>query len=136
MPLDRAPSRRLATVVAAAALLVAACGEDDEGSGPRPATTVPAGQTVKIVGTEYAFEPEKVATAARRRPLRISFTNEGALAHNLRLFRAEDEIGGTNTFQNGKSETVELDLPVGTYRMVCTVGDHEDLGMTGTLEVK
>jgi uncharacterized cupredoxin-like copper-binding protein len=45
-------------------------------------------------------------------------------------------VGGTPTFQGGRTRTAWIKLQLGSYRMVCTVGDHEDLGMVGTLEVE
>ncbi|MGH2838244.1 MAG: plastocyanin/azurin family copper-binding protein [Thermoleophilaceae bacterium] len=47
------------------------------------------------------------------------------------------ELGGTPTFIGGDARTgiVRIDAP-GDYKLVCTVGDHEALGMTGTLTVK
>ena len=62
--------------------------------------------------------------------------NRGSLAHNLKVFDGETELGGTPTFPGGREESGTVELEPGEYRMVCTVGDHEELGMTGTLEVR
>jgi hypothetical protein len=60
--------------------------------------------------------------------------NQGSLAHNLKVFQGDRELGGTPTFLRGtRSATVRL--APGSYRMVCTVGNHEELGMVGELEV-
>ncbi len=125
--------RHLRGVLAILALTAAGgCGGADA-EGGRTAT-VPAGQTVRVSGDEYAFDPENVVVPGG--VLAISFSNKGSLAHNLKVFRGGEELGGTGTFVAGKTETAEVELEPGSYRLVCTVGDHEDLGMTGTLEVR
>lgn len=126
-------ARHLRAVLAILALTATGgCGGADA-EGGRTAT-VPMGQTVRVSGDEYAFDPENVVVPGG--VVAISFSNEGSLAHNLKVFRGDDELGGTGTFVAGKTETAEVELEPGSYRLVCTVGDHEDLGMTGTLEVR
>ena len=49
--------------------------------------------------------------------------------------RGDEELGGTPSFP-AASESTRLNLEHGSYEMVCTVGDHAELGMTGTLEVE
>ena len=127
------PLRALATVAAATA--VASCGSDDEPAGR--SVTVGAGRPVEVTGFEYRFDPSAVTVeGAAGRPLRLTLRNGGALAHNLRVFRDDRELGGTPTFQAGTSRSAEVTLPAGEYRMVCTVGNHEELGMVGTLRVR
>jgi plastocyanin len=65
----------------------------------------------------------------------MRFTNAGSLAHDLRVFRGDREVGGTPAFQGG-SRTATLRLGPGDYRMVCTVGDHAQLGMRAVLRVR
>jgi plastocyanin len=69
-------------------------------------------------------------------PLRIVLHNEGDLAHDIHLERDGKDVGGTPPFPGGGSRTARLTLEPGTYRLLCTVGDHAELGMTGTLKVK
>jgi uncharacterized cupredoxin-like copper-binding protein len=72
----------------------------------------------------------------------IHVTNEGEIAHNLKIERGPDpkqetqELAGTDSFLPGDSENLEVDLPRGRYAMVCTVPGHRELGMTGTLRVR
>jgi plastocyanin len=90
---------------------------------------------LRVVATEYAFDPSTIELSGAGR-LTVRLRNAGSLAHNLRLFRAGEEVDGTPTFPGGRTESVVLNLEHGEYRMVCTVGDHADLGMTGTLRVR
>jgi plastocyanin len=123
--------RRLLTAATLLACLGAGCGDDDE---PGRTVTFEQGQTVRVTGSEYEFDPSTVVVRAGR--VRIELANEGSLAHNLKLFEGERDLGGTPTFPGGGTEAADVELERGTYRMVCTVGDHEELGMTGTLEAR
>jgi plastocyanin len=127
-------SRLIPAALTVLAIFAAAgCGED-EGSAGRTVTTA-AGEPVDVIGTEYAFDPSTVIVEGGG-PIEIRLDNQGALAHNLTLFDGDSEVGGTPTFQGGESETAEVDLEPGAYEMICTVGDHEALGMVGELEVR
>jgi plastocyanin len=132
--------RRLALPLAAlCAGLLFGCGDDGE-EGPRRTVTLKSGRELRVAGNEYRFDPQRVVVlgTARREPVgvRIRLSNEGALAHNLKVFRGDEELGGTPTFQGGRAESGSVRLRPGKYRMVCTVGNHADLGMVGELEVR
>jgi plastocyanin len=124
--------RRFALTLALCSLLVAACGDDDD-SGRT--VTAPANARLRVVADEYSFDPSAIELAGAG-TLTLTLRNEGSLAHNLKLFRGDEEIGGTPTLPAGRSESVRLNLEHGNYRMVCTVGDHEQLGMKGTVGVR
>ena len=122
-------------LLAAAAFAGCGGGDDDE---PGRTATVPATGAIEVVADEYSFDPETLVVegAGSQAQLEIALRNEGALAHNLRLIRDGDEVGGTPTFQGGETRSGEVAVTPGRYEMVCTVGNHADLGMTGTLEVR
>jgi plastocyanin len=122
--------RRL--VLASLLVLVAGCGGDDD--EPGRTVTVGASGQVEVIADEYSFDPETIV--ARAGELTISLKNDGALAHNLKVFRGDDEIGGTPTFQGGETRDGTVTLQAGQYELICTVGNHADLGMTGSLEVR
>ena len=124
--------RRSAPTLALFFLLLAGCGDDDD-SGRT--VTAPANAKLRVVGDEYSFDPSAIMLRGAG-TLTLTLRNEGSLAHNLKVFRGEEEIGGTPTFQAGRSESTRLNLEHGSYRMVCTVGEHEQLGMKGTLQVR
>jgi plastocyanin len=122
---------RFALPLATLALLVAGCGGDDE---PGRTVTAPATGAARVVAKEYSFDP---STIVMRGPgtLRIALVNEGSLAHNLRLTRDGEELGGTPSVPAGESRSARLHVERGSYEFICTVGDHADLGMRGTLKV-
>jgi plastocyanin len=122
---------RLAAALVAL-LPLAACGDGNGSSGP-PAT-VPGGRPLEVSGDEYSFEPSRAVAAAGE--LEIVLDNRGSLAHNLKLMQGDRDLGGTATFRGGESRRATVRLGRGDYRMVCTVGNHEQLGMVGSLKVR
>jgi plastocyanin len=116
------------------ALVLAACGsagDDEDGSGT-PAGE--GGQTIEIVGTEFALEP---ATVELDEPGTHTFVfrNEDGTAHALEIEghgieEETEEIGAGESAEL----TVELTEP-GEYELYCPVGDHRHQGMEGTLVV-
>lgn len=82
---------------------------------------------------EYLFEPQDLTSEGGR--LRVRVANDGELAHNWKVFRGDVEVGGTETFQHGGRRTATLNLRPGTYKLSCTVGNHDDLGMSGELMI-
>jgi plastocyanin len=130
----RAPGRVAAVLIALGSQLVAACGEEEAPAGRT--VTAAAEKPIEVVGTEYAFDPSTLVVEGEGKPIEITLDNQGSLAHNLTLFDGTAEVGATATFQGGESDTTAVDLEPGSYRMVCTVGDHEALGMVGELQVR
>lgn len=124
----------LAAVVAGVGILPGCGGDEDE--APGRTVTVEAAEGIDVVAGEYFFDPETIVVEGGPRELEITLDNQGNLAHNLRVFEGATEVGGTPTFQGGESRSGEVSLDPGAYRMVCTVGDHEELGMVGELEVR
>ncbi len=116
--------------------LVACGGSDDEEGSSGPPATFEKGQAVAVKGSEYKFEPGNVVVRGGGGAVRIELENTGSLAHNLRVFEGRSEVGGTPTFTGGEKKSAKVDLQPGEYEMICTVGDHADLGMKGKLTVR
>lgn len=114
-------------------LLAAGCGGDDD--EPRRTVTAEAGDAITVVADEYSFDPETIVLTGEGE-LTIELDNQGTLAHNLRVFAGGSDIGGTPTFVGGDARGGTVDVEPGAYELVCTVGDHADLGMTGKLQVR
>ena len=125
--------RRLA-VPCALLLTLAGCGGDD-GDQPTRTVTTDAGGTLTVTARDYSFDPNRVVVDGAG-AVRIVLRNDGDLAHNIHLERDGEDIGGTPSFAPGGSKSVRLDLQPGTYELLCTVGDHAQLGMKGKLTVK
>lgn len=129
--------RTLVRTLSGVAAVVSLAGCDGGGEAEDRGRTVTVGPTdaVDVVADEYLFDPSTIV-AGDGGELELTLDNQGAIAHNLRLFDGEEDVGGTPTFAGGEARTVRLELDRGSYRMVCTVGDHEELGMVGDLEVR
>jgi plastocyanin len=97
--------------------------------------TAPAGGAVRVVAKEYSFDPSTIVLRASG-TLRVTLVNEGSLAHNLKVMKDGEVLGGTESFPPGRTESARVPVERGTYEYVCTVGDHAELGMKGTLKVE
>jgi plastocyanin len=122
-------------LIASCALPIAACGGDDDGGGK--AVTFAKGQPVKVTATEFKFDPSNITVEGGGGKVTFELKNDGGQAHNLRVVEGgSNEVGGTPTFQGGETKSGTVDLKPGDYEILCTVGDHADLGMKGKLTVK
>ena len=128
------------TAGVAAAVALAGCGGGDSGGGDSgKTTTVPAGKPLAVTAKEYSFNPGSIVVSSGGKgstTVQIQLKNEGAQAHDLHVERGGDDLGGTPIFGPGQTKSAGVSLTPGTYDIVCTVGDHEALGMKGKLVVK
>jgi plastocyanin len=116
-------------MLAAAALgaLAAGCTDDappEQARGGRASVTL----------DDFFIAPQRV----RARPGRITFevTNHGAIGHTLRVKRGDRDVAATKTLLPGESATASGEFTRGEYELVCILGNHEVLGMHGTLVVR
>jgi plastocyanin len=128
--------RRLACALAACTYLPLACGGDDEPGARTRAVTVAADKGVRVSAREYSFDPAKVVVTGGPARLRITLANRGSLAHNMKVEQGAAQLGGTPTFPGAQTHSGTVSVKPGRYRLVCTVGDHEQLGMHASLEVR
>lgn len=102
------------------------------GCGSSPAVREPDG-TVEITLRDFRMTPQQVRSQAG--DLTIIVRNEGRLPHNLRI----RGIGGTRvkvrTMLPGASAARVVRLPKGDWRMFCSLANHEELGLYGTLRL-
>jgi plastocyanin len=119
-------------VLALTLVLLAGCGGDQEPKGR--AVALGPGQSLRVAAHEYYFDPDKVVVA-RAGDLRVTLRNEGRLAHDLRVTRSRKDLGGTPPFQGGQ-RSARIKLAKGRYEFLCSVGDHAQLGMVGTIDVR
>ena len=144
------PTTRLAiiAVIGAAALsLAAGCGDDDEDTtaATTTSTTTEAGatgatgasgggETIQISETDFALDPRTVVTGPGETTFDV--TNDGDTIHNLEVEGNGVEEVLPEDLAPGDSGELTVDLEAGTYTMYCTVGDHREQGMEGTVEVE
>jgi plastocyanin len=118
-----------------ALLIAAGCGDDGDSGTEGGAVSLKGGTVLEVSAKEYSFSPAAVVLDAPGE-LRIRLRNDGSLAHNIKLRRDGDEQGGTSSLPAGDTGTATVEVKPGRYELLCTVGDHAELGMTGELQVK
>jgi plastocyanin len=137
----------LLLVIAAVGIAAGCGGDDDDGDTTAADTTTTeteasgggggGGQTVGM--TEFEFEPNDL-TASKGDT--ITAENTGSAVHNLTIEEGSDpeqastEIAATPDVDAGDSGEVTVDADPGEYSIVCTISNHRELGMIGTIEVK
>jgi nitrite reductase (NO-forming) len=127
----------LTIVLAAMALLLAACGGDDD-SGP---------VALSFEGTDtFQFTPASASVSAGNE-VEVTLNNVGALEHSWTLVSSDADAAtvtdseainsaSTGTIAAGETGSVAFTAPAaGTYTFVCTVPGHAAAGMTGTFTV-
>jgi plastocyanin len=128
--------RALVLAPLAAVLALTACGE--------PAPVDVGGSTIELTLDDYRITPQNVRIRAGDAPLRLVARNEGRLQHNVKiesLTKTDSAgtpivLGGTPTGRPGQTITATVALEPGTYRLVCTLGNHDNLGQYGELVVE
>lgn len=125
---------RLLPVLLAAAVATGGCGDPE----PIPVEN----RTIGLRLDEYRILPQ--AVSAPRGRLRLIIRNVGISPHNVAIETIPEigadegarEITRTPTVHAGERSQVSFSIRRGTYRLVCTIANHDDLGQTGTLVVK
>jgi plastocyanin len=117
---------------------VAGCGGGSNKDEPGRTVSVQAGKPVTVTAGEYKFDPKTIVVngAKGQAKVEIALKNDGSLAHDLHVLKGGQDLGGTPAFTGGETKSTTVDLAPGDYSFICTVGDHEQLGMKGTLTVK
>ena len=118
------------TPLTALALLLAlgGCGE--------PPRVERGGRAIALRLDEFRIDPPHVA--ARAGALRIVARARGHLAHNLRVLSADERevLARIPAMKPGVRGAIEVALPPGDYVWICSIGNHRELGMRGTLRVR
>ena len=128
---QRRKTRRLAAALAAAlAIPAAGCGA---GAGGNPITRAQDGR-VDVELDDFLIDPQRVRAGAGRLTFRA--VNRGRLGHTLRVLRGEREAVAIKTLLPGAAAEATGRFERGEYKLVCILGNHEELGMYGTLTVR
>jgi plastocyanin len=123
--------------VAVALVALAGCGGAEE--PPDLPGAGRTGETLTITAREYFFTPNRVTlrgSEGKRFAQPVSLRNQGELAHNIEISRDERVVSKLRSFRAGETRTTLPTLAPGRYEFVCTVADHDEKGMRGTLTVR
>jgi len=121
--------RPFTAVALAAALVLPAAGCGDELAPARARDG-----RVDVALDDFLIDPQRI----RARPGRLSFraVNRGRIGHSLRVLRGEREVVAIKTMPPGASGEGAGTFERGDYKLICILGNHEELGMYGTLTVR
>jgi len=135
MPPVQLPAWRalFGALLAAAMVLATGCSDDAPVREDQP--------VVRVTLDEYAITPQDVSVPSGS--VELVARNTGRLTHNLQIEvppkdpdAQTETLGETPTAQPGTTVDATVDLKPGTYLMRCSLANHDDLGMTGTLVVR
>lgn len=97
----------------------------------------PAAATQAVGIGEREFAIAVYRPRVHRGKVKLNVRNLGEDVHDLVVQRAGKRVGGLATIvKPGGTATLRLTLrKTGTYRLICTVADHQARGMRATLRV-
>ena len=95
-------------------------------------TVLPETKTFTVTGTNFSFAPATMAVK-RGDKVRITFNNQSG-THDLVV---DGYNVRTKVLSAGQSETIEFTAnQSGSFEYYCSVGNHRQMGMKGTLVVQ
>lgn len=109
----------LVAILAVAAIALFGCNGDDTGG---------ADGALVIEASEFAFEPENVTIAADT-DVEVTIDNVGAVEHDWAI----EDLDILIHADAGETATGTVNVPVGTWEVICTIPGHAEAGMVGTL---
>lgn len=100
----------------------------DEPAPPR----IAGARQISAQAGEFVFDPSRIEIRAGR-PVNIRLSNRGALFHDFTIEDLDFHLSAApGEHTTGGLEPAEK----GSYRFVCTVPGHAEVGMVGTLVVR
>lgn len=89
-------------------------------------------RTITVSGENFTFTPDSIVVK-KGDTVRLTFRNTAG-SHDLRI---EDYEIGTKVLAPGAQETLTFEADTaGTFAYYCSVGNHREMGMEGTLIVE
>jgi uncharacterized cupredoxin-like copper-binding protein len=130
---------------------LAACSEEDEGSG---GDVTPIGAAMGGDSGEFTITLDPAATGAG--PIVFNVSNDGEVEHEFEVFKTDaapedipvadghadmeaagaEEIEEVEDIAPGATAELETDLEAGTYLIVCNLPAHFEQGMYTTFTVE
>jgi uncharacterized cupredoxin-like copper-binding protein len=129
--------------------LIAACGGEGA-SGPTPTPASPANGVLALHAAEWRYQPSRIVLHQGEQ-VRIELHNDGKIIHNFKIDNLKVDVAESNSTGPLSAHTGELFVgadagkagtlvftpkETGTFTFYCTVPQHRQLGMKGTLIVE
>jgi len=124
-------TRFLTSVVAVAILALGACGADRASSG-----TAPTDVDVEVRAVDgILWDAESYTATAVDGVITIFVANDSTLPHNMQVKDKEGKDVGklVDIASPGSSDTVELAIAPGEYRIVCEIPGHTNMDSSLTV---
>ena len=116
----------------AATPAVPAAGASEAEMAQSRSTPVSAAAEAIVIGMyDIYFEPDRVRMPANT-DVRFVFENRGAAPHNFEIKERDISID----VAPGETAEAVINLPPGTYKFICNVPGHKQVGMNGALVVE
>jgi uncharacterized cupredoxin-like copper-binding protein len=132
-----------AAVLAALLVLPVACS----GGGGGDETAGPSEEELEVIAVDFAFEPDAWTIPADT-DVSVTLVNEGQVEHEWAVLTEGTRISSESEFEedlveleieatpSGESATETVNLPAGTYQVICALAGHFNSGMEGELTVR
>jgi plastocyanin len=135
--------RPLVAVLTATALAISGCGSGGQEKATPTAspkatrTTAPAksARVLSLQADQSQLKFDKSALSAKPGRVTIVMKNPSALPHDVSIEGNGVDVKGKTVTQGGTSR-VTAKLKAGRYTFYCSVDNHRQAGMEGTLTVK
>jgi plastocyanin len=107
---------------------------------PKPKAKAPPPQSTALPTRsgvdegEYYLTPTHTTVAAGT--VELDPVNLGMDEHNLTIEDAQGNLVGLVTVEPGQTQTIDVQLAPGSYRLFCSLYNHAALGMNATLTVR
>jgi len=102
-------------------------------SGEQTGTQTPL-EIIQVNETEMSLDPSEI-TLQQPGAYVFRAVNVGNVVHSLRIEGNGIEEQETRDIEPGESADLTVTLGPGTYELDCPVGNHEELGMRGSVTV-
>ena len=101
------------------------------GDGSEEVVSTDAADEIVIGMYDMYFEPDRIRIPANT-DVRLIFENRGAAPHNFEIKERDISVD----VAPGETGEVVIKLPAGTYKFICNVPGHKQVGMNGALVVQ
>ncbi len=128
-----AKSKVLVLVCAVILLVGVAFSACSGGNTPSGATSQAPAQQIKVDMGDFFFKPSDITISAGA--VRFICTNVGATAHRFSI-TGNGFDATTKNVAAGSQTNLDVTIPAGTYKIFCSLDEHEARGSVGKLTVQ